>query len=81
MATIERQMCRLCKTDVATLKYSRCTIPSCPHTVKMVYTKNRSLPKLLRAIAGSDYAKATSHNIIFNAAADELEKAWKELDK
>jgi hypothetical protein len=34
---------------------------------------NEALPKLLRAIAGSADAKHVGHDVIFNAAADELE--------
>lgn len=36
--------------------------------------RNKSLPKLLRAIACSDLAKSNKHDIIFNEAAIELEK-------
>jgi hypothetical protein len=36
-------------------------------------TDNADLPKLLRAIAGGSDAKANKHDIIFNAAAAELE--------
>lgn len=36
--------------------------------------RNKDLPKLLRAIANSEQAKQNHHSIIFNQAADELEK-------
>jgi hypothetical protein len=35
---------------------------------------NEDLPKLLRAIAGGTQAQENRHDIIFNAAADELER-------
>jgi hypothetical protein len=35
---------------------------------------NEALPKLLRAIAGSADAKRVGHDVIFNAAADELDE-------
>lgn len=38
---------------------------------------NKDLPKLLRAIAASQDAQKYGHDIIFNAAADELDAAWK----
>jgi len=41
---------------------------------------NKDLPKLLRAIAGGTQAKENRHDIIFNAAADELEHRDKALD-
>ena len=37
---------------------------------------NQDLPKLLRAIAGGTLAKENKHNIIFNAAADEIDELW-----
>lgn len=36
--------------------------------------QNPDLPKLLRALAGGTDAKARKHDVIFNAAADELER-------
>ena len=36
--------------------------------------RNKTLPKLLRAIANSEQAKENRHNVIFNEAAIELEK-------
>lgn len=35
---------------------------------------NETLPHLLRAIASSENAKKAMHDIIFNAAADEIER-------
>jgi hypothetical protein len=35
---------------------------------------NKDLPRLLRAIAGGTIAQENKHDIIFNAAADELER-------
>lgn len=35
--------------------------------------KNEALPKLLRAIAAGSQAKENRHDVILNAAADELE--------
>lgn len=37
-------------------------------------SNTESLPKLLRAMADSSMAQANGHNIIFNAAADLIEK-------
>lgn len=36
--------------------------------------RNKDLPKLLLAIAGSEQAKANGHSIIFEQAAIELQK-------
>lgn len=38
---------------------------------------NKDLPRLLRALASSDSARERRHDIVLNAAADELEAAWK----
>lgn len=42
----------------------------------MSHESNKDLPKLLRAMAQSEDAKLYKHDVILNAAADELEKAW-----
>jgi hypothetical protein len=40
----------------------------------MDQSMNESLPKLLRAIASGTQAKENKHDIILNAAADEIEQ-------
>jgi len=35
---------------------------------------NEALPKLLRAIAGSEHARQWGHDIVLNAAADEIDR-------
>ena len=40
----------------------------------MAEVKNEALPKLLRAIARSDQAKEHRHDVIFDAAADQIDR-------
>lgn len=39
--------------------------------------KNKDLPRLLRAMAAGTDAQESRHDIIFTAAADEIERLWK----
>lgn len=42
---------------------------------------NKDLPKLLRAMAASEDAKLHKHDVIYSAAADELQLAWDTLKR
>lgn len=54
--------------------------PGSPHQYKRdqnIMARNKDLPRLLRALAKGDLAKSNKHDLIFNEAANNLDK----LDK